>query len=66
MIGRFVMGWPTPRLRVAAIVVGLAGLAMILGADGQAPLPRGVGEWMSLVGGVLWSISTTGIRTKSA
>ena len=65
LIGRFIMRWPTPRLRVAAIVVGLAGLVLILGANGQAPWPRGVGEWMSLVGGVLWSISTTGIRTKS-
>jgi drug/metabolite transporter (DMT)-like permease len=65
LIGRYLMGWPTPRLRVAAIAVGLAGLALMLGRDGQAPLPHGVGEWMSLVGGVLWSFSTTGIRTKS-
>ena len=65
LIGRYLMGWPTPRLRAAAIVVGLAGLALMLGGDGQAPLPRGPGEWMSLVGGILWSFSTTGIRTKS-
>jgi drug/metabolite transporter (DMT)-like permease len=65
LIGRFVMGWPTPRLRYAAIVVGVAGLAIMLGGKGQAPLPRGLGEWMSLVGGVLWSFSTTGIRAKS-
>ena len=65
LIGRYLMGWPTPRLRGAAIVVGLAGLVAMLGADGQAPWPRSLGEWMSLVGGVLWSFSTTGIRTKS-
>ncbi len=65
LIGRYVMGWPTPPLRLAAIVVGLAGLAVMLGAGGQAPLPRSLGEWMSLVGGILWSFSTTGIRTKS-
>lgn len=65
LIGRFVMGWPTPPLRLAAIVVGLAGLAVMLGADGQAPLPRSLGEWMSLAGGMLWSVSTTGIRAKS-
>ena len=65
LIGRFVMGWRTPPLRLAAIVVGLVGLAVMLGADGQAPLPRSVGEWMSLAGGLLWSVSTTGIRTKS-
>jgi len=65
LIGRFIMGWPTPGLRYVAIVVGMAGLAMMLGADGQAPLPRGIGEWMSLFGGVIWSFSTTGIRAKS-
>jgi drug/metabolite transporter (DMT)-like permease len=65
LISRFVMGWPTPRLRYVAIIVGMAGLTIMLGADGQAPLPRGIGEWMSLVGGVIWSFSTTGIRAKS-
>ena len=33
-MGRYLMGWPTPRLRAAAIVVGLAGLALMLGGDG--------------------------------
>ncbi|OOY28827.1 EamA family transporter [Thioclava sp. L04-15] len=65
LIGRFVMGWPTPRLRLYAIALGLAGLALILGAGGGLPLPRDLGEWMTLAGGVLWSISTTGIRATS-
>ncbi|MDR5900452.1 DMT family transporter [Halomonas vilamensis] len=65
LIGRFLMGWPTPRLRIVAIVLGLAGLAIMLGADGNLPLPRGAGEWMSLIGGILWSFSTTGIRARS-
>ena len=47
LIGRYVMGWPTPLLRLVAIVVGLTGLAVMLGGDGKAPLPRGAGEWMS-------------------
>lgn len=61
LIGRFVMGWPVSPLRLASIVVGLLGLAVLLGADG-VPLPENRGEWMSLLGGVLWSVSTTGIR----
>jgi drug/metabolite transporter (DMT)-like permease len=64
LIGRFVMGWPTPPLRIAAIVTGLAGLAVLLGADG-VPLPENAGEWMSLAGGFLWSISTVGIRVSA-
>jgi drug/metabolite transporter (DMT)-like permease len=65
LIGRYMMGWPTPRLRYVAIVVGLVGLALMLGAGGQVPAPHGIGEWMSLAGGVLWSFSTTGIRARS-
>lgn len=65
LIGRYLMGWPTPRLRLAAIAVGIAGLAMMLGAGGETPVPRGAGEWLALISGMLWSVATTGIRTKS-
>ncbi len=65
LIGRYVMGWPTTRLRVAAILTGLAGLGLMLGADGALPLPRSAGEWMALVAGLLWALGTTGMRTSS-
>ncbi len=65
LIARYVMGWHTPRLRVAAIALGLAGLAVMLGAGGEIPVPRETGEWLALASGILWSIGTTGIRSKS-
>jgi drug/metabolite transporter (DMT)-like permease len=65
LIGRFVMGWPTSHLRLAALAVGLGGLLLVLGADGELPLPQGQGEWLALISGFLWSVATTGIRTKS-
>jgi drug/metabolite transporter (DMT)-like permease len=65
LIGRFVMGWHTPPLRVVSIIVGLLGLGVMLGADGQVPIPRGLGEWLALVAGILWAIGTTGIRATS-
>lgn len=65
LIARYVMGWHTPRLRILAIVLGLAGLGAMLGAGGEAPLPQGAGEWMALIAGFLWSVSTTGIRATS-
>jgi drug/metabolite transporter (DMT)-like permease len=65
LIGRYVMGWPTPRLRIAAIVAGIAGLAVMLGSDGEVPVPRGTGEWLALISGILWSLATTGIRSKA-
>ncbi len=66
LIGRYLMGWPTPRLRVVAIAVGIVGLGVMLGADGQFPVPRGAGEWLGLASGVLWAIATTGIRSRPA
>lgn len=65
LIARYVMGWATPRLRLLAIGVGLLGLTVMLGASGDLPVPRGVGEWMALAAGILWSVSTTGIRARS-
>jgi drug/metabolite transporter (DMT)-like permease len=54
-----------PRLRIVAVAFGLVGLIIMLWADGGVPIPQGLGEWMSLAGGVIWSFSTTGIRAKS-
>ncbi|MCX7299449.1 MAG: DMT family transporter [Rhodobacterales bacterium] len=65
LIGRFIMGWPTPRLRIVAIAVGIVGLFIMLGANGELPLPHGIGEWMAVVAGLLWSVSTSGIRARS-
>ncbi|QQA42952.1 DMT family transporter [Pelagovum pacificum] len=66
LIGRYLMGWRTTRMRLLAIVVGLLGLLVMLGAEGNAPIPRSAGEWMGLVSGILWSVATTGIRTRSS
>lgn len=63
LISRYVMGWSTPWLRLAAIMVGVTGLGLVLGADGGLPLPRGLGDWLGLASGLLWAIATTTIRS---
>lgn len=65
LIGRLLMGWATPRLRLWAIALGLCGLGVMLGADGSWPLPRSAGEWMALIGGMIWAGATTGIRVSA-
>jgi len=64
LIGRLLLGWPITRMRLAALVTGVCGLLVMLGAQGEIPLPRGLGEWFGLASGLLWAISTTGIRTR--
>jgi drug/metabolite transporter (DMT)-like permease len=66
LIGRYVMGWRTTRMRLVAIAAGLLGLTVMLSANGTAPIPQSPGEWMALLAGLLWSIATTGIRARSA
>lgn len=64
LIARYIMGWHTPRMRIVAIAIGLAGLAVMLSANGELPLPRSTGEWLSLIAGFSWSVATTGIRAR--
>ena len=64
LLARYVMGWSTPWLRLVAIAVGVAGLVCVLSADGGLPLPRGLGDWLGLASGLLWAVSTTGIRAR--
>ena len=64
LLARFIFGWDTPRLRIIAMGVGLIGLLIMLGAKGEAPLPRNIGEWMGLASGLLWAIGSTGIKAR--
>jgi drug/metabolite transporter (DMT)-like permease len=45
--------------RVFVIVLGLAGAAIILDFKSGIPSPRGLGEWMGLASGIVFSIGAT-------
>lgn len=64
LIARYMLGWDTPPLRIGAIAVGLAGLAVMLSAQGNWPVPRTLGEWMALASGVLWAVGSTGVKIR--
>ena len=64
VIGRLWLGWPTARLRYVALALGLVGLVLVLGAEGGPPVPRSAADWLGLLSGMLWSVATTGIRTR--
>lgn len=44
--------------RLAALLLAMAGLWAILGADGSLPLPRNIGDWLALLSGILWAVGT--------
>ncbi len=44
--------------RTAAIALGFAGMAAILGVTGGVPLPRNAGDWVALTSGMFWAAGT--------
>ncbi len=65
LIGRYLMGWPITGPRIAALLAGIAGLVLMLGGDGELPVPRGLGEWLGLTSGFLWAVASIGIKVKA-
>ncbi|SDF45914.1 EamA domain-containing membrane protein RarD [Limimonas halophila] len=67
IIARLWLGWPASWWRYAAIGLGLGGIALVLrGSHGGLPLPTTLGDWFGLASGIMWSISSTGLRTQVA
>ncbi len=46
-------------VRAVAILLGLGGAWVLLGASGGPPMPRGIGDWFGLVSGLLFAIAFT-------
>lgn len=65
LIAKFLLRWQVPRLRLLAIAVGLTGLFIMLGGEGDLPIPSNLGEWMAFIGGLIWALATVGMRLKS-
>lgn len=65
LIAKYLLRWHVPKLRLVAIAVGLAGLFIMLGGEGDLPIPSNLGEWMAFIGGLIWAFATAGMRLKS-
>ena len=64
ILARMVLGQPITGVRMAAIALGLAGLWVILAIDGGVPAPRGLGDWLGLVSGMIWAVATVCFRKR--
>jgi len=64
LLGRLLLGERLTRYRGAALVLGLAGLVVILGIDERLPLPRNAGDWMALLAGIAWACGSLLIYVK--
>ena len=57
-----VMGRRFTRARAVALVMGLAGLLVILGGKTGVPLPQNPGDVMALLSGMLWAVGSLRVR----
>jgi drug/metabolite transporter (DMT)-like permease len=55
LLGRMMLAEKITRGRLLALVLGIAGLLVILGFDRGLPLPRNIGDWMALLSGIGWA-----------
>ena len=58
-----VMGRSLSAARVLSLVLGLAGLFVILGGAGGISRPPNAGDIMALMAGLIWALGTTRVRT---
>lgn len=55
LLGRMLLGERITWYRGTALVLGLAGLVVILGFEDGFPMPRNAGDWMALLAGIAWA-----------
>jgi len=58
LLGLIFLGERLTLARVAALVLGFSGLAVVLGFDAGFPLPRNWGDWLALLSGVAWALGS--------
>jgi len=57
LLARASLGEPIRRGRIAGIILGLTGLAVVLGDRTGLPLPHSDAEWMGLLSGFCWALA---------
>lgn len=52
---------PISKARIATIVIGLAGMAVLVGDESGFPLPHGLAEWFAVLASIFWAMSLIGM-----
>lgn len=61
ILERLVLKTPISATRFATIVLGFAGMAVLVGNEGGIPLPHGLAEWFGVLASVFWALSLIGM-----
>ena len=63
LFARVVIGEKITGARWVSMALGMGGLVVICGVENGIPLPRNAGDWMALLGGVLWAAASLMLLT---
>jgi drug/metabolite transporter (DMT)-like permease len=58
LLARLVIGDAITPVRGVSVIVALAGLLTIFGAEAGVPLPRNAGDWMAIISGFTWALAS--------
>jgi len=62
ILARIVLGETITTPRIFAIVLGVTGMLVMFGIDVGILLPRNIGDWMGLLGGLGWAVAAVLLR----
>ena len=62
ILARIVLSEEITPPRIVAIVLGISGMLVMFGIDQGLPLPRNIGDWMALIGGLGWAVAAVLLR----
>ncbi len=58
LLGKFLNGEAIGLVRSFVVLLGFVGTGLVLGAT-SLPIPQNLGDWLGLMGGALWALSTS-------
>jgi drug/metabolite transporter (DMT)-like permease len=61
ILERIILKTPITRVRLATIVIGFAGMAVLVGDETGIPLPHGLAEWFGVLASIFWALSLIGM-----
>ncbi|HVI87689.1 MAG TPA: DMT family transporter [Dongiaceae bacterium] len=61
ILERLILKTPISTARLATIVLGFAGMAVLVGNEGGIPLPHGLAEWFGVLASLFWALSLIGM-----
>lgn len=61
ILERLILKTPISAARLATIMLGFAGMAVLVGNEGGIPLPHGLAEWFGVLASLFWALSLIGM-----